>query len=50
MKNGHCEDDTFHTTTCQIEKFNFKLKLLEVKKKVSVKSVLQLFFTSFRCL
>ena len=57
MKNGHSEDDTFHTLSSKTENFksNFyyesvTLKLIDVKRKLSAKRVLWLFFTSFRCL
>ena len=58
MKNGHSEDDTFHTlATSETENFksNFyyvsvTLKLIKVKRKVCAKRMLWLFSTSFRCL
>ena len=56
MKNGHSEDDTFHAPVkLKILKVFFiiksvTLKLIEVKRNVSVKRVLWLFFTSFRYL
>ena len=57
MKNGHSEDDTYHTTSItkskRVSNFyceSFTLKLIEVKRKASNKKVLWLFFTSFMCL
>ena len=46
MKNGHSEDDTFHTLSSKTENFksNFyyetvTLKLIDVKRKLSAKRV-----------
>ena len=58
MKNGHSEDDTFHTLVelkVLREQFYFyyesvTLKLIEVKRKVSAKRVLWFSFISFKCL
>ena len=56
MKNGHSEDETFHSLVnlkiLRVILFyeSFTLKLIGVKGKVSPEIVLSLFSTSFRCL
>ena len=53
MKNGYREDDTWFTLLVKLKRVIFimkvlTLKLIEVKRKVSSKRVLLLFFTFFR--